>query len=103
MARNHFAIERPRKISISIQGYDADASTRAQQKKQQERAQRHKRRQKSPPPNKPSIRQLPPAAPCGSDEDVEKLAAAAAGQPISPEAEQQLCEAFAGSGSKGRQ
>lgn len=34
MARNLFAIERPRKISISIQGYDANERVRNQQKRQ---------------------------------------------------------------------
>lgn len=44
MAKPHFAIEPPRKIRISIEGYDAHARTQAQRRKQQERRQRLARR-----------------------------------------------------------
>jgi len=95
MARNHFAIERPRKISIAIQGYDADASARAQQKKQQERAQRQKRQQQRASRAVPP-KVVPGAVHHGDDDEIERLAVAAAVQPVSREAEQQLLEAFAG-------
>jgi hypothetical protein len=46
MARNHFAIEQPRKISIAIEGYDPRAQSRAQTKKLTEKRRRAERRQK---------------------------------------------------------
>ncbi|HEX2548065.1 MAG TPA: hypothetical protein VHL79_24485 [Ramlibacter sp.] len=43
MAKPHFAIERPRKIRIAIEGYDPQARVQAQRRKQQERRQRLER------------------------------------------------------------
>lgn len=46
MAQSHFAIERPRRISISITGYDPKAQTAAQAKKLGEQRRRKAKRQK---------------------------------------------------------
>lgn len=43
MAKNHFALERPRKIMISIPGYDADAATRLQGRIQSDQRKRKKK------------------------------------------------------------
>lgn len=43
MAKNHFALERPRKITISIPGYDADAATRLQGRIQSDQRKRKKK------------------------------------------------------------
>lgn len=45
MAKTDFAIERPRKISISIQGYDARQRVQQQQQRHKERKQRMERKQ----------------------------------------------------------
>ncbi len=92
MAKDHFAIERPRKISISIQGYDARARITEQRKKQQERAKRLKRKQKREP--------IPTSAAAedvvheDDDAEIEALAAAAATLPKQLEAD--LRDAFSG-------
>lgn len=93
MAKDHFAIERPRKISISIQGYDARARIAEQRKKQQERAKRLKRKQKREP--------IPTSAAAedvvvheDDDAEIEALAAAAATLPKQLEAD--LRDAFSG-------
>jgi len=113
MARTHFAIEKPRKISISIQGYDAQARTQAQQKKQMERSRRQKRKQKpDSAPVKPAVSPQPPAsspqlaAPpvdqvqCDNDDEIEALAAAASSTAISRKAQQDLQQAFGHPGDK---
>ena len=46
MAKSHFAIERPRSISISIQGYDAKAQTTEQERKRTESRRRKSKRDK---------------------------------------------------------
>lgn len=108
MARNLFAIERPRKISISIQGYDAQARTQAQQKKQLERSKRQKRKQKaegasakpstapqSPVASNPNAAPLPTAQVARADDDeIEALSNAASTSPMSRQVEQELEEAF---------
>lgn len=43
MAKNHFALERPRRIKISIPGYDADAATRLQGRIQSDQRKRKKK------------------------------------------------------------
>jgi len=43
MAKNHFALERPRRIKISIPGYDADAATRLQGRIQNDQRKRKKK------------------------------------------------------------
>lgn len=94
MAKDHFAIERPRKISISIQGYDARSRVTEQRKKQEERAKRLKRKQKREPV--PVVEESSASlAPADDAEGVEALAAAAATLP--KQLEQELREAFGGS------
>jgi hypothetical protein len=99
MARNHFAIERPRKISISIQGYDAQAVTQAQQKKRLERSKRQNRKAAETQPSVPAdatpLPIAPPqqqsasqvvanssvaAPPLHDENDIEDLGIAAAGK-----------------------
>ncbi len=98
MAKDHFAIERPRKISISIQGYDARARVTEQRKKQQERSKRLRRKQKREP--------VPASTPAGAsasqvdEAEIEALATAATTLPNQLESD--LRAAFAGTG-KGAQ
>lgn len=105
MAKSHFAIERPRKISISIEGYNAEAQTQAQKRKQQERSRRLKRRAdaaaKQQRRNHPEAALPPPAVqppPVYRAEDVEEVEAlnrAAASTPLTGEVERDLRAAFA--------
>lgn len=99
MAKDHFAIERPRKISISIQGYDARSRVTEQRKKQEERTKRLQRKQKRAPVQ---TAEEGPVSLAQSDDaaGVEALAAAAATLPKQLEVE--LREAFAGSPVGGR-
>jgi len=94
MAKDHFAIERPRKISISIQGYDARARINEQSKKQQERAKRLKRKQKREPI--PTSAAAEDVVVVHEDDaaEIEALAAAAATLPKQLEAD--LRDAFSG-------
>lgn len=97
MAKDHFAIERPRKISISIQGYDARARITEQRKKQQERSKRLQRKQKREP--------VPPSTPAAAavqvdEAEIEALATAATTMPNQLESD--LRAAFAGT-EKGAQ
>jgi hypothetical protein len=86
MAKSHFAIERPRKISISIEGYNAEAQTQAQKRKQRERSQRQKR--KAETAAKRQHRQEEAG-------ELEALTRAAACQPLTSEVEKQVRAAFA--------
>lgn len=111
MARNHFAIERPRKISISIQGYDAQAVTKAQQKKRLESSKRQQRKgaaaQSAPPasagaapaaatqPRPTPAKANAPAQPRADDDEIEALSRAAAG-PEQCSSDDQLRQALAG-------
>ena len=108
MARNHFAIEKPRKISIAIEGYDAKARIQAQQKKQFERNRRLQRKPRgaaapgtaalAPEPDlRTSNPAAPPSAPktvCTQEDEVEALGAAASSTPEAQKAEQDLRAAF---------
>lgn len=109
MARSHFAIERPRKISISIEGYNAEAQTQAQKRKQQERSRRLKR--KADAATKQHHQEHPEAAPPlqlvaqpsqarSSDvvEELEALNRAAAGNPLGRDVEAEVRAAFAEEG-----
>lgn len=105
MAKSHFAIERPRKISISIDGYNAQAQTLAQQRKQQDRRRRIRRktdaaakrqRVEHPESAQPSPAALPePAQRQHDSEDIEALNRAAATQPLTDDVERELLAAFA--------
>jgi hypothetical protein len=71
MAKKHFAIERPRKINISIEGYDPQARTLAQKRSREERARRVRRRADAA-----AARAIQK-----NDEEIEALNRAAATQP----------------------
>lgn len=93
MAKDHFAIERPRKISISIQGYDARARITEQRKKQQERVKRLKRKlNREPIPTSAIAEDV--VVHEDDDAEIEALAAAAATLPKQLEAD--LRDAFSG-------
>lgn len=105
MAKSHFAIERPRKISISIEGYNAEAQTKTQKRKLQERSQRLKRkaeaaqkRQREEPPPKsvtpPKILSEPTLR-VDDTEEIEALNRAAAAELVDSEIEQDLMAALA--------
>lgn len=95
MARNYFAIEKPRTISISIQGYDAQARTTQQRRKQQERTTRLRRKQQRAASAQPT----PPTEPACDQQDgeIEALSAAAAARTPLTRLEAELRQAFAGS------
>lgn len=105
MAKSHFALERPRKISISIEGYNAEAQTLAQKRKQQERSSRLRRKAEAAAKRNrkehfDAAPALPPAqpAPVFRAEDVEEVEAlnrAAAGKPLARDTERELRAAFA--------
>lgn len=104
MAKSHFAIERPRKISISIEGYNAEAQTQVQKRKQQERSRRLKRKadaaakrhRKEHPEGAPLVRaQQAPVLREADVEEVEALSRAAAGKPLAADIERELRAAFA--------
>ena len=96
MAKSHFAIERPRKISISIEGYNAEAQTQAQKRKQQERTRRLKRRADTEA--KQRRKAHPDAAPAhhvptlhaDDVDEVEALSRAAASKPLAGEVEREV-------------
>lgn len=46
MSRNHFDIQRPRKIIIDIPGYDGDAITRKQKQKRRDRKARSEKQER---------------------------------------------------------
>ena len=106
MAKSHFAIERPRKISISIEGYNPEAQAQAQKRKQLERNRRLKR--KADAAAKRQRKEHPEAAapvllanPARSREDVEELEAlnrAAAGKPLTSDVEREVWAALAQEG-----
>ena len=106
MARSHFAIERPRKISISIEGYNPEAQAQAQKRKQLERNRRLKR--KADAAAKRQRKEHPEAAapvllanPARSREDVEEREAlnrAAAGKPLTSDVEREVRAALAQGG-----
>lgn len=55
MANSPFAIERARKITIQISGYDAQAATRLQRQKQREHSERmNRQRQREQAPSSAS-------------------------------------------------
>lgn len=91
MARSHFAIERPRRISISIQGYDAQAQTTDQERKRSESRRRKKKRevQKEQASQASSKAALKRAA-----DEIDGLAAAAAVPTQKHTFEGELAEAF---------
>ena len=100
MAKTHFAIERPRKISISIEGYNAEAQTQAQKRKQQERTRRLSR--KADAAAKQQRKEHPDAVPAhvptlrAEDVDeVEALSRAAASKPLAGEVEREVRAALA--------
>ena len=101
MAKSHFAIERPRKISISIEGYNAEAQTNAQKRKQQERTRRLKR--KADATEKRHRKEQPEAAPADhvptlraeDVDEVEALSRAAASKPLAGDVERQVRAALA--------
>jgi len=93
MAKDHFAIERPRKISISIQGYDARSRVTEQRKKQDERAKRLKRKQKREPV---PVAEESPVSLATADDDAEVEALAAAAATLPKQLEEELREAFGG-------
>lgn len=100
MAKTHFAIERPRKISISIEGYNAEAQTQAQKRKQQERTRRLNR--KADAAAKRQRKEHPEAVPAhvptlrAEDVDeVEALSRAAASKPLASDVERQVRAALA--------
>jgi hypothetical protein len=91
MAKAYFAIERPRKITIAIEGYNPRAQAQAQAQKLAEKRRRAVRQQK----RAPVVAAFPPL-PDSSSEAVEALAASAlqaqdGGDPFT----EQLLEAFA--------
>jgi len=80
MAKNHFALERPRRINISIPGYDAKALTRQQQERlaRQRRGREDKKKSRRDDAAARSVRSQPtPAA------EVQQLQAALAA-PVEP-------------------
>lgn len=101
MAKSHFAIERPRKISISIEGYNAEAQTNAQKRKQQERSRRLKR--KAEATEKRHRKEHPDAAPAhhvptlraDDVDEVEALSRAAASKPLAGDVEREVRAALA--------
>jgi hypothetical protein len=99
MAKSHFAIERPRKISISIEGYNAEAQTQAQKRKQQERSLRQKRKAETAPKRqRHELGANPPPLRRHRQEEADELEAltrAAACQPLTSEVEKQVRAAFA--------
>jgi hypothetical protein len=105
MAKSHFAIERPRKISISIEGYNAEAQTLAQKRKQQERGRRLKRKadaaakrdRKEHPEAAPALppAQLAPVLRAEDVDEVEALNRAAANKPLAGDVEREVRAAFA--------
>lgn len=75
MANAHFAIERPRKITIAIEGYNPRALAQAQAQKLAEKRRRAARQQK----RAPVVAAVPPLPPVpdAPSEAVEALAASA--------------------------
>lgn len=92
MAKDHFAIERPRKISISIQGYDARARITEQRKKQQERSKRLQRKQK----REPVAASSPAGGSAAQVDEAEIEALATAAMTLPNQLESDLRAAFAG-------
>lgn len=105
MAKSHFAIERPRRISIFIEGYNAEAQALAQKRKQQERSRRLQRKadaaakelrkERSESARRVSVATREPELHAEDLEALEALNRAAAVQPLSGEVERELRAAFA--------
>lgn len=98
MARSYFAIERPRRISISIEGYTPDAQTLAQQRKQEERRRRLRRKVEAAASQQaPTARLTPPIGgePHANAEELDALNSAAACRPSAGDCESELRAAFA--------
>ena len=70
MAKNHFALERPRRIKISIPGYDADAATRLQGRIQSDQ---RKRKKKGENQQQKALQAATPSAAVTSPEEVRAL------------------------------
>jgi hypothetical protein len=100
MARRQFAIEPPRRISISIEGYDPGAHIKGQQRKRQKRSRRLRRELE--PASKPRTATATLAGPVNAgqgDDEVDELDAlntAAACRPPPGRFEEDLRTAFAG-------
>ncbi|TWO71419.1 hypothetical protein FN976_10905 [Caenimonas sedimenti] len=106
MAKSHFAIERPRRISIAIQGYDPVAKTKDQRSKQLERTRRLARRDaKATTPEAVALEPAPaenaPAPALRAEERPARPRAArkARSTGLAPDAEAALQGAFDGEGS----
>ena len=95
MASSHFVIERPRRISISIQGYDAKAKTEEQKRK---RFESHHRKDKRDKRDKRRAQEALASNANASAQAASELEAmsVAAGQPAAQQApfERELADAF---------
>lgn len=93
MARNQFAIERPRKISISIQGYDASERVRNQQKRQSDVRRRLRQKAERGAGGKPAA-PVEDQAPAERAGDEERAARRPSPLPaLAPREPQASCEA----------
>jgi hypothetical protein len=92
MASSHFAIERPRRISISIQGYDAKAKTEEQKRK---RFESHRRKDKRDKRRAQEALASNANASAQAASELEAMSVAA-GQPAAQQApfERELADAF---------